>query len=314
MTRAGPSITRREALQVLGLATAGALVLAGCSRTEPAPPALRLATGPAGAVYREMGAALIQLWNGAWGSDVVQAVPTGASVDNLGLLLARDVELGFVNADVAGPHRDELRSLLRVFDSVVHVLVPAGSPAHGLADLEGLRVSLGLPGSGTRFVADRLLEVSGTSVARSGLGQQEAARALAEGRIDALVSLTAMPTPAVSWLLDQPGDGYRFLPLGPAVSRMHEEFPAEYLDVTISQAVYPGAAATPTIAVPTLLLARADLPDDVARFLTRTTIEGAATLRDARPEAWQINPRTAIATSPVPLHDGSAAWFRAVKP
>lgn len=314
MTRAGPSITRREALQVLGLAAAGALVLAGCSRPEPAPPRLRLATGPAGAVYREMGAALIALWNDTWGVESVHAVLTGASVDNLGLLLDDEVELGFVNADVAGPHRNELRSLLRAFDSVVQVLVPVGSSVHTFADLAGLRVSLGLPGSGTRFVADRLLELSATSVVPSGLGQQEAAHALAEGRIDALVSLTAMPTPAVSWLLDQPGEGYRFVPLGPVVSRMHEEFPAEYVDVTISQAVYPGAAPTPTIAVPTLLVARPDLPDDVARFLTRTTIEGAATLRDARPEAWQINPRTAIATSPVPLHPGSAAWFRAVKP
>ncbi|MGO1316960.1 MAG: TAXI family TRAP transporter solute-binding subunit [Cellulomonadaceae bacterium] len=314
--RSAPGISRREALRLLGAlaaAGAGAAVLGGCSRALPAPQPLRLATGPAGAVYREMGGALVELWNEVWDAPAVTQVLTGASVDNLALLLSGEVELGLVNVDVAAERRTEVRALLRIFDSVLQVVVPAASPVRRLADLDGLPVSVGLPGSGTRFLTDRLLEAAGIEVRAIELGQLDASHALLADEVEAFITLTAMPTPAVEWLLDQPGEGFRFLNLEDEAARLHAAHRGEYLDVVVSTAVYPGAATTPTVAVPTLLAARPDLPDDVAELLVRTTLEEAARLRSLRPEAWQINPRTAVATAPVPLHPGAAAWLRSVK-
>lgn len=307
----GPS--RRTVLRAMAVGTV--LAVAGCAPS--APPRvdrLRLATGPAGAVYREFGAALAELWNAAWGAQVVTVVPTDASVDNVHLLLDGEVELGLVNVDVAHPHREELRALLRVFDSVVHLLVPEDSPVGSLADLAGLRVSVGLPGSGTRFVADRLLSAAGVAVLPSELGQADAAEALYQGRVDAVLSLTAMPTPAISWLLQQPRARFRFVDLSADGRELHRRHPGEYLDVTITGTVYPEVAAAATLAVPTLLAARADLAEEIAAFCTRSTVLGAAELSRSRPEARQINRRTAVATTPIRLHPGAADWFRSVKP
>lgn len=318
MVLAGSPVLSRRAL--LRAATAlgavlGVGTLSGCLGDRPPPSGpLRLATGPPGAVYREFGNALTAIWNDAWGSSVVEAVPTEASLDNLDLLRDGGVDIGLLNVDVGADHPLELAALARVFDSVTHVLVPRDSPIDSFADLDGARVSLGLPGSGTRFTAERLLAAGGISVEVVSLSQADGAAALAAGEIDALVSLTAMPTPAITWLLEQPGAAYRFVGLGEEVSELYRRHPGQYLDVTISTAVYPEAGRADTIAVPTLLAVRTDFEPDLARFLTSATIEGAGALSQVRPEAMQINSRTAVATAPMTLHPASAEWFRSTKP
>lgn len=291
-----------------------AAVTAACGRPDfPDVSTLRLATGPEGATYRESGAALANLWNEALAAPIVRTVHTDAGVDNARMLLAHEVDIGYSNVDVLRPSRDAVAALLRVFDSVVHLVALRDSGIRELTDLPGRRVAMGLPGSGTRFTAQRLLAAAGVPIRSETYAQQSAVQALADGAVDAVFSLTAMPTPAISWLLAN-APPIRFIDLGTQVESMQRAHPGEYLPVTISSTVYPGVATTHTVAVPTLITVRPEFPFDLARFLTRTAIEGAGVLARTRPEAHQINPRTGAATAPIPLHPGSAAWFRETKP
>ncbi|MCU4748388.1 MULTISPECIES: TAXI family TRAP transporter solute-binding subunit [Streptomyces] len=273
---------------------------------------LKLATGPEGATYRESGAALAALWNEALDREAVEIVFTEASVDNLRLLRGGEVDLAYGNVDVLRPYDGETVALLRIFDSVVHLVTLRDSGIRALADLAGRPVALGLPGSGTRFTGGRLIEAAGVPVEVRDLGQTAAARALVDGEVDAVFSLTAMPTPAISWLLAN-APPVHFVDLAAEAETMRYAHPGEYLPVTISGAVYPEVATTATLAVPTLIAVRSGFPTEAARFFTRTAVEGAAALARTRPEAYQINPRTAAATVPITLHPGAAAWFRSVK-
>ncbi|MFX4294286.1 TAXI family TRAP transporter solute-binding subunit [Streptomyces bohaiensis] len=301
----------RRALLAAGV---GVVALSACD-TSPSPDVrgLRLATGPEGATYRESGAALTELWNETLGRRAVEVVFTEASVDNVRLLLSDEVDLAYANVDVLLSHRDETPALLRIFDSVVHLVTLRESGIRTLQDLAGRPVAMGLPGSGTRFTGGRMLAAAGVEVEELDLGQKEAARALVAGEVDAVASLTAMPTPAIAWLLDQDAE-IHFVDLGAEAEAIQRAHPGEYLPVTISGTVYPGVATTRTLAVPTLLAVRREFPDDVATKLTGTTVRGAGRLARTRPEAYQINPRTAAATAPIPLHPGAARWFREVKP
>ncbi|WP_228078196.1 TAXI family TRAP transporter solute-binding subunit [Streptomyces profundus] len=274
---------------------------------------LTLATGPEGATYRESGAALAELWNDALDGPVVRTLPTEASVDNIRLLLGEEVDLAYANVDVLRPHGADVVALLRIFDSVVHLVTLRDNGVRALSDLPGRRVAVGLPGSGTRYTAERLFQAAGVDVETRDYGQQSAAQALLDDEVDAVMSLTAMPTPAISWLLAN-GPAIRFVDLGTEANTLQRAHPGEYLSVTISNTVYPGVETTDTVAVPTLLAVRRGFPDDLARFLTGTTIEQADSLARTRPEALQIDSRTAAATAPVALHPGSADWFRDAKP
>lgn len=334
-------ISRRRLLQWSALAagvvaTSGALAGCGISEDPPEVDRLRLATGPAGAVYREMGAALADLWNEAWGREVIQLVATEAAVENLQLLNEERVELAFINVDVLASEDTGHRALLRIFDSVLHLMVPVDSAIETLADLVGARVAAGLAGSGTRFISDRLLRAAELTVATASdavsagvpavelidLAQDDAAAGLAAGEVDAILSLTAMPTPALTDLFADDG-AYRFVDLTEPLQALQAAHPDEYLSVTISGAVYPGVEAVTAPGVPTLIAVGAtdrgddrisrQITDEIARFLTRTVIEGAAELRAVRPEAAQINVRTAVATTPIELHLASAGYFRSIK-
>ncbi|GAB3960066.1 hypothetical protein GCM10027614_80940 [Micromonospora vulcania] len=90
----GPRISRRAVL----LAAGGLLV--GCSqRPEADKVHLRLATGPAGAVYRRIGGALAKHISEHVPGASVTTVPSGASTDNIRMLRAGEVHLGLTSLD-----------------------------------------------------------------------------------------------------------------------------------------------------------------------------------------------------------------------
>ncbi|OZF05473.1 MULTISPECIES: TAXI family TRAP transporter solute-binding subunit [Nocardiaceae] len=310
-------IDRRTLLAGVSAVSLAALLPACSSRPVPSVDSMLLATGPAGATYRETGTALAERWNDALARDVVDIVETDAAVDNAALLTAGSVDLGFVNADVAKPYASDFSALFRVFDSVLHLAVMADGPVRTLQDLPGMRVAIGLPGSGTRFTALRLLDSAGLAVTPLSYGQDDAARALLSGELDAVFSLTAMPTPALDSLVKNAsasGRAVEFLDLAVETEAVRSAFPGEYVGVVISRTVYPDIASSRTLAVPTFVLVRNEFPRDLARFLTASTFENVRALSVNRPEADQINPRTGAATTPIPLHPGAADWFREHKP
>ncbi|MBE1491010.1 TAXI family TRAP transporter solute-binding subunit [Plantactinospora soyae] len=89
-----PRLSRRAVL----LAAGGLLV--GCSRQpEVDKVQLRLATGPAGAVYRRIGGALAEHITRQVPGAAVTTVPSGASTDNIRMLRAGDVHLGLSSLD-----------------------------------------------------------------------------------------------------------------------------------------------------------------------------------------------------------------------
>jgi TRAP transporter TAXI family solute receptor len=198
----------------------------------------------------------------------------------------------------------------RLYDSHLHLVVMAGSPLDDFAGLRGRRVSLGARDSGTEFTSLRALELGRVNVEGRYLSQAESAAALRAGEIDAMFSLTGVPTPAITDLAQR--NPIRLIPLGEQAGDLVTAYPGPYAPAMTPATAYAGVPATRTVAVPNVLLARNDLPRDLVYAITGTifTGTGAITAADAVPEAWQINVRTGISTASIPLHPGAAAWFR----
>ncbi|WP_181874282.1 TAXI family TRAP transporter solute-binding subunit [Marinitenerispora sediminis] len=306
-----PVVTRRTVL--LGALAA----LAGCSAPDGAsgPARLVLATGPPGAVFREIGAALAEVLDRQLPETRVTALPSSASTENLRLLHERRAHIGFSSLDAAvgdsGEPSPDLSALGRVYDSHLHLVVAADSPVEAFEDLAGQRVSFGAKESGTEFTMRRLVELTGLDVEDVRMDQASSADALIAGDIDALFSLTGIPTPAVSRLAED--SQIRLVSLREEANRLADAYPSTYIPATIPATAYPGVAACDTVAIPNLLLARDDLPEETARLVTETVFTESAAIAADRPEAAHINVRTGIATGPVPLHPGAVRWFREQK-
>ncbi|MBB5112891.1 TAXI family TRAP transporter solute-binding subunit [Micromonospora echinospora] len=291
--------------------------LAGC-RDEPAEPTrIRIATGSPTAVYHAFGQSLAAVLNRELPGVRAEVVVTAASAQNVRLVGSGAAELGFTQADVLPPREPEHPSVLavaRVYDDLLHLVTRAGGPIRTLADLRGHRVSVGADGSGTEITATRLLKVAqldGGRIRQEHLGLDDSMTALRDGRIDAFFFSGGLPVRGVADLAQR--TSLRIVDLGEWTESLRRGYGQVYVTRDIPRTMYQ-AEPVSTVANPNYLIVRADLPAALVRDVTRLLMERRAELAAAHPAAGRMSPRSAIVTTPLPLHPGAAQWYRAAKP
>ncbi|MDP9796068.1 TRAP transporter TAXI family solute receptor [Catenuloplanes nepalensis] len=292
------ALPRRAVLAGLAALLGGA----SCSSRAPAARRIRVAAG-ADDIGRELAALIDRELPGIG----VSVVTTTASAAAVALVERGETEIGFAQAGVLAPE-SPVTALARVYDDLLHLVVQADSPITTVADLRGRRVSVGAPGSGTAVAAGRLLAAARMprdAYDRRELGLDDATGALARGELDAFFFAGGLPVAGLR--------------------RLSDTLRIRLLDLsgwagTLGSTVWnvPGSAyRTPpaaTIADPTLLVASAAMPEDLAYDVTRLLLEHRDALAAAYPAIEALDLRSAIATMPLPLHPGAARYYRSVKP
>lgn len=306
------SVTRRGFLLGVGAGAAAAatLSLAGCSLGQ-APTRIRMACGEQGGTYVQFGELLRDALdrNGTTGLEVVT---TGGSVANLALLQARDAELAIVLADAAATDAQNKVAIGRVYQNYLQCFVRRDGPVRGVEDLAGRRVSVGAPQSGAALTARRVLDSLGLlegdrAVVVSELYLDEAIAAIEADTVDAIFWSGGLPLPAVQDL-DAAVD---LLDLTSALESLDAEHPGVYTLTAVPASAYGSAEAVPAIGVSNYLLARPDLPDDVARALVDVLIGDAAKLvPDGSLGVQYLTASNLIDTSPVELHPAAQRRYR----
>ena len=313
-------LDRRSVLRVLG-AFGLLAALPGCSSPFDGV-RLTLATGGTQGVYYNLGNALADAWHAQLELDARPTVlPTAGSVDNLDKLASGAADVVFSQVDTAANQLQRIpaddpqapRALARIYDDVVHVVVPASSAATTLADLRGTRVSVGAPDSGVQVIAERLLAAAGLSATdfqAMQLGINESVEAVARGELDAFFWSGGLPTRGVSALAEvRP---IRLLNLEDLITPVRAAFP-EYAAGTVPAQSYGIPEPITTLLVRNFLLVGASMPDDVANALVEGLFAAQEQLAAASPAALTIDLRAAIGTQPVPLHPGAERFFREEK-
>lgn len=286
---------------------------------------LTIATGGRGGVYYAYGTAYARELQRGLPGVRVRVVTTAGSVDNLTRLARGEVQLAFAAADTVDRYSDIERqagalgrtaAVARVYDEYVHVVVRADSSIRTLTDLRNQRVSTGAPGSSVEVTADRLLRVVGMNAVRDlrrkQVGIDESTALLRAGLLDAFFWVGGLPTPAVAELAAD--TRIRLLPVGQHVARMRSSWGAFYRQASVPAPLYSTGTPAETVAVPSYLLISTVLDPDVVYHLTRLLFERRPRIAAQVPSGRLLDPRTAIATAPVPLHPGAARYYRDTKP
>ncbi|MBE8523590.1 TAXI family TRAP transporter solute-binding subunit [Amycolatopsis sp. H6(2020)] len=311
------TLTRRTAL-LGGLGFA----LAGCSTAGYRGPerTLTIAAGERGGFYLAFAELLSAELNRGEPLLHATAVPTEASVANVGLVQRGRADLGLVLADVAQTALDggppfagkvPLLALGRVYENYLQLVVRADGPVRALADLAGRAVSLGASGSGAAQLGERLFAKAGVAVDARHLLFDDAVRALAGRRIDAMLWSGGVPTPKLAELTRT--TPIALLPLDSVVPALRAAYGPVYDQVQVPDGAYRGVGALSTIGVANLLVCAPTLPDDVAAAVVRLLVERATALVPAEAVGTQfLDVRTLIGTQPVPLQPGAAAAYRAL--
>lgn len=304
---------------ILAAASVSALSLATIApcldRIDPRGP-LRIATGGKGGVYFRLGQGLARVAREQYSGLKPEILATAASAANLQLVDAGQAEVGFTQADIlVGKGIDPPVALARLHDDYLHLVVRADSRLQSVNDLRGRRVSLGSHGSGTEVIAQRLLNAAGlgreTDMVNVPLEVDEAAKALAAGRVAAFFFSGGLPVSAVENLANT--IPIKLLNLSQYVGDLRHRYGEVYSEWGIPASTYR-VGPTATIGVPNYLITSARLPNVTAYALAKLLMESRDSLAVSHPVAKGFNRRSAISTGPIHLHPGAVQYFRNSQP
>ncbi|MHC9043712.1 TAXI family TRAP transporter solute-binding subunit [Microbacterium saperdae] len=246
---------------------------------------------------------------------------TDGSVENLLQVGGGEAMLGFAQGDAAadavagvGAFDDPLpvRTVARLYDEYLHIVVRADSEVEGVPDLVGKTVSLGAENSGVNVIARRVLDAAGVDVAsvrNPQLDLQESIQAMERAEIDGFFWVGGLPTPGIQDLAsDLP---VRLLPVEQEwVNAVNDHYSDVYRTADFPAGTYGLTAPAPTMAVPNYLITSASTPDAVVRDVLRTLFDARSRIAVEVPAAALLNRRQAIFTAPVDLHPGAVEYYR----
>ena len=249
---------------------------------------------------------------------------TRGSVENARLLNAGRLDFGLVNAiatyqqrhgtgQFQGQGSDKVRGIALLDTAPLHIVTYPSSGITTIASLAGKRVSIGAPGSGSATTANLLFPLAGLvgKVTIQNLGFSESASNLRDGNVDAFFAASALPLPAVVDLTSTHAVRLISIPDN-LINELHKQNPFYQREV-IPGGTYSGIAnGVPTVSVASLLLAKADEPDDVVyEVLNQMYTPAAQTYMRSVYRAW--NPQAGeklFADIGVPLHPAALRYYR----
>jgi len=301
----------------------GAAVVAGIAFAQVK--AISIATGGTGGVYYPLGGGLANVLSKTIPGLQATAEVTGGSVDNLKLINSGQSELAFVMADAAldalnGEDKFKgskvpVRTLMVLYPNQMHVVTIEGTGIDKLGDLKGKRVSTGSPGSATEVMAFRVIEAAGLDkdkdMKRERLGVAESVNAIKDRKIDAFFWVGGLPTAAVTDLAATPGVKMKMIDHSEVVDKMNAKYGKLYAASVIKAGVYPSQDKdNKNTVVWNILVANANMPDEMAYNVVKTMIEKKADLVAVHQEAKSFSLENQIkSNSSVPWHPGAVKYF-----
>lgn len=250
---------------------------------------------------------------------------TGASVENMGLIMRGDADLALALADTVyqayngtgdfeGRQIENTRALASVYPNAVQLVTLADSDIQSLEDLRGKRVSVGAPGSGTELNARALLEANGITYddfRPQRLNFNETADAIRDGDIDAGFWSVGPPTSSILNLAAT--RSIRLIGFSDEEIENAREVEPTFAAYELRAGMYDGMdEAVQTISIPNVLVVNADMDEELAYELTKLLFENTDELIAVHPAANDTTVEFSIDSTPVPFHDGALRYYEEV--
>ncbi len=216
---------------------------------------LSMATGPTGGTYARIGEDIKGLMEKEGMG--IRLVTSNGSFENIELLAKGEAELAMVQLDALRYFVDvakaegganvfeRLKVILNLYPEEIHVLTNKPEIT-SFYHLEGRKISVGPPKSGTALTGEVLLKLYDVKAEKSSDTPEEAANKLRSGQIDAMIFVGGAPVPFIEGMLDK----FRFvrLPRNPILDQI-------YLRQTLGPKVYKQTCEdTETYSVPSSIV------------------------------------------------------------
>lgn len=290
---------------------------------------LSLVTGGTAGVYFPLGGAMAEIWNARVPGVRVASQSSGASVANIQFIARGDAHLALVQNDVAyyahngremfaeaGSNQPKpvagVRGIAMLYPETIQIVTVRGRRIAAVEDLRGKRVVVGAAGSGTEANARQILSVHDIYYREmrvdflsfaAGIDQ------LRDGNVDAVFITAGVPTAAVTDVASS--REVVILPVSnDALDALRARWPFYTRQIIVPDTYRGQSAPVPTVAVMAMLVARADLPEDLVYNLTKALWENLDRMKAAHARGRDLELTKALDGMPLPVHPGAERYYR----
>ncbi len=215
--------------------------------------------------------------------------------------------------------QENLRAVTMLWQNVEQFVVPTEKATTGTVDdlkaLKGMSAGMGKQNSGTIGSNTVLLSGLGLDVASDftlvHAGYGPTADALANGQVVAAGIPSGPPTGAITKLMAANEGKFTILDVTAEQQAAMDAGRNLWVPYTISAGTYPGQTKdVNTIAQPNFLAVNASVDEEHVYLLTKTMFENLPFLQAIHPATKAMAVEKAMAGLPVPLHPGSARYYK----
>ncbi|MCM3691124.1 TAXI family TRAP transporter solute-binding subunit [Neobacillus niacini] len=305
------------------------MILAACGNKEeggekPAndaeekPQFISILTGGTGGTYYPLGGSFAEIIKDETGIDT-NAETSGASAENMTTLKNGDAEIAFSQTDIASyavdgklmfenNKVDNVKAIATLYPETIQIVTTKESGITSVEDLKGKKVSVGAPGSGTVANAEQILEVHGMTFAdieKQDLSFDESTQGIQDGTIDAAFVTAGTPTGAVESL--GATEDVVIVPIEQdKIDSLIEKYPF-YVKEEIPSGTYGLESAVTTVAVQAMLVASAELSENVVYEITKAIFENLDKVTHAKGKLIKVE--NALNGVGIDVHPGAQKYF-----
>lgn len=312
---------------IISTACAAAILLVSSFGVHAQETTIRIGTGGKTGVYFPTGGAICRLVNRSTAEHGITCTveSTGGSVYNLKAVRDGTLDFGIAQSDwqfhsyngsskFEEDGKDEsLRAVFSVHPEPFTVVARADAGIKSFDDLKGKRVNIGNPGSGSRGTMDVLMAAKGWTLAdfelATELKSSDQARAVCEGKIDAMVFTVGHPSGSIKEATTE-CETVLVEVAGPEVDALIADNPY-YRTATIPGGMYNGNADdTKTFGVGATLVTSSKVPDETVYALVKSVFDNMRRFKRLHPALGILKEEEMVKDGlSAPLHDGAVQYF-----
>lgn len=303
---------------------------AGTSTPAPAPEAsgekldITLATGSTSANYYAVGGVMSTVLNDKLTKSNITVTATGASKANVQLLQDNEANFAILQNDVAyyastgtdlfegEAAYEDWGALFAIYDEVVQVFT-LDSSIKSFSDLKGKTVSVGAAGSGDNFAAGQIFaEFDMTFDDCNAVFQSysDSAEGMKDGKIDAAFCVSGAPTTALVDLAATANKPLNIITLEDEhIDGLMADYPF-YAKTVIPAGTYDNQTEdVTTVAIRAMLVARADVSEDVVYELMTAVFDNLDALTSGHAKFANLSVETAKDGVSIAYHPGAEKYL-----
>ena len=290
-----------------------------------APQDLVMGTGSSGGTYFALGGAMANAMNGKLAEHgiTVTAQASGASVENINLIEAGEMDLGIAMNNVAANAFDgvgafdkavtNVASIGVVYNEVYQIVANANTGAKNVEDLKGLTIAVGPPGSGTVGLTEKVLAAAGLDINKDINPQNDtfgdAATKMQDGHIDAACNVLAVPASSIMEMTTVMDIVY--IDISDEILQKIQAEEPYFVRKVIPAGTYDGQEEDiNTITCKAALYCRADLDEETVYQITKAFYESGDEIAQAHATGKEIQLEGALEGITTPIHPGAAKYFK----